>query len=82
MDPLRLLQKYSNIDSVENLQEGKGYFCSELIAVMYKLLGVFPKNICSAQYWPGSFSAEGKITLEKGAKLGEELRIEFENDKT
>ncbi len=79
LNPLRLLQKYSSTDSVENLHENKGYFCSELIASAYKTLGLLPRHISSAQYWPGTFSAEGKLKLEKGARFGDELLIEFEN---
>ena len=78
LDPLRLLQKYSSTDSVENLHEGKGYFCSELIASAYKIIGVLPKQISSAQYWPGTFSAEGKLKLQNEARFGDELLIEFD----
>jgi len=80
LDPLRLLQKYSSTDSVENLHENKGYFCSELIASAYKTLGILPKHISSAQYWPGTFSAENNLKLENGARFGEELLIEFEEN--
>ena len=71
LDPLRLLQKYSSTDSVENLHENKGFFCSELIATAYKTIGVLPKHISSAQYWPGTFSAEGNLKLESGARFGD-----------
>ena len=76
---MRLLQKYSNMDSVENLHENKGYFCSELIAATYKILGILPKQISSAQYWPGTFSAEGQLKLENGARLVDEQLIEFDD---
>lgn len=72
-----MLQKYSSNDSVENLHEGKGYFCSEIVASSYKILGVLPRHIRSAQYWPGTFSAEESLKLEKGAKFGDELLIEL-----
>ena len=83
MDPLRILQKYSSHDSVVAAvsSNDKGYFCSELVAVIYKLLGLLPKQISSSQYWPGSFSAETKLALGSGAALGDEYLIEFEVDR-
>ena len=73
-----MLQKYSNKDSVASIAEDKGYFCSELIATIYKRLEVLPKHISSANYWPGSFSAEEKLPLNPGAILGDEHLIEFD----
>ena len=67
-----MLQRYSSNDSVENLHENKGYFCSELIASSYKTLGILPKHIKSAQYWPVTFSAEENLKLGNGAKFGDE----------
>eukprot|EP00826_Nyctotherus_ovalis_P014654 TRINITY_DN1409_c0_g1_i8.p4 TRINITY_DN1409_c0_g1~~TRINITY_DN1409_c0_g1_i8.p4 ORF type:complete len:175 (-),score=46.45 TRINITY_DN1409_c0_g1_i8:141-665(-) len=78
LSPLRMMQKYSNLDSVTNIAENKGYFCSELVGSAFKLLGFLPKNISSAQYWPGSFSAEEKMVLGSGAAFGDEYLIEFE----
>lgn len=78
MSPLRILQKYSDRDSVADAEKkDKGYFCSELVAVIYKLLGILPNNISSAQYWPGSFSAETLLPLRGGAALGDEYLICF-----
>ena len=77
LSPLRMIQKYSDIDSVTNISENKGYFCSELVASIFKLLGFLPNNISSAQYWPGSFSAEENLTLSNGAAFGDEYLIEF-----
>ena len=63
---------------MENACDNKGYFCSELVASAYKVLGILPKNISSAQYWPGSFSAEEKLPLENKAKLTEERLVVFD----
>ena len=79
LNPLRLLQKYSDYNSVENVANKSGYFCSELVGSIYKLLGFLPKNISSSQYFPGTFSEETKLTLENGSVLGHEYLIEFEN---
>ena len=57
--------------------DSKGYFCSELAALILKQLGLLPNNISSSQYWPGSFSAEMKLPLIHGAYLGDEHIISF-----
>jgi hypothetical protein len=77
LDPLKLLKRYSSIDSVRNISKDKGYFCSELVASAYKVLGILPENICSSQYWPGSFSAEEKLQLMNGAYFGNEYLFDF-----
>jgi hypothetical protein len=77
LNPLRLLQKYSNNDSVKYVAEKNGYFCSELIAAIYKLIGLLPRHIRSSQYLPGSFSAESNLVLQNNAEFGDEYLIEF-----
>jgi len=79
-NPFRLLTKYSVNDSCENLNKNKKFFCSELVASIYKVMGVLPKNICSAQYWPGSFSCESNIDLINNCSLSEEYYISFDPD--
>ena len=59
-------------------KKDKGFFCSELVAVIFKLLGILPSNISSAQYWPGSFSAESQLDLGAGTVLGHEYLIYFQ----
>ncbi len=73
----RLVQKYSTTDSVNIIPENKSYFCSELIASLYKFLGLLPAEICSANYWPGSFSTETGIRLLNGARLEKEQLVDF-----
>jgi len=63
---------------VENISTDKGFFCSELVASAYKCLGLLPKQIASSHYWPGSFSAENNLTLLDGARLSDELLIDFD----
>jgi len=77
LSPLRMFQKYSTEDSVANTSNKNGYFCSELVASIFKLLGFLPKHISSAQYWPGSFSSENKLVLSNGAAFGDEYLLEF-----
>ena len=71
-----MLQRHSSTDSVENLQDNKTFFCSELIAACLKVIGLLPKDICCAQYWPGTFSSDSELKLLQGAKLEDELQVE------
>lgn len=77
LNPLRLLQKYSDNDSVKFVAEKNGFFCSELIAAIFKVIGLLPRHIRSSQYLPGSFSAESNLELRNGAEFGNEHLIEF-----
>ncbi|MDP4142871.1 MAG: hypothetical protein Q8936_00105 [Bacillota bacterium] len=52
------------------------FFCSELVAESYIQMGLLPAGRSSESYDPKDFSASGKITLENGAKLGEEISID------
>jgi Permuted papain-like amidase enzyme, YaeF/YiiX, C92 family len=58
--------------------EHENFFCSELVAAVYKEIGILPKKLSSCQYWPSSFSAKSGLELIGGAYLGEEMRILFE----
>jgi len=44
----------SNIN--ETIPKDRGFFCSELIALLYKKLGLLPEDKPCNKYWPGSFS--------------------------
>ena len=73
-------------------EKDKSYFCSELVARVYKIMGILPADVPSSQYFPGipiifkldlnlynlgSFSTEKELPLQKGAQLGEEMVIDF-----
>ncbi|VWU49958.1 PH domain-containing protein, putative [Hepatocystis sp. ex Piliocolobus tephrosceles] len=59
--------------------DDNGYFCSELIAECWKIMGVIPKNTPSSYIWPSNFSKkfEDKIQLQSGCQLNNELYIDF-----
>ena len=76
----------------DELDENRTFFCSELVAAAYKKIGILPKDISAAQYWPGiidfgfllltllstgTFSSEKQLNLLDGAKLGNEMLIDF-----
>ena len=68
----------TNKEDLNDLDEDKSYFCSELAAHSYKMLGLLPQDIPASRYWPGSFSSEKKeLPLLDNAELGEETVIDF-----
>ncbi len=65
-------------DSSEDPNKKSSYFCSELVASIYKLMGVLTKERPSVRYMPGSFEGPGtNLRLTSGAYLGNELLIDF-----
>ncbi len=55
-----------------------GYFCSELVASIFKRMNVIADSKLSSRYYPGAFEAEGcKLEFINGAYLGEEIMIDF-----
>lgn len=59
----KLLKKKSenlDIDSGKCF-ENKTFFCSELVAAAYKVLGILPKEVAASQYYPGKIKKITKI---------------------
>lgn len=63
---IKLMRKSSD-DDVEKAKNG--YFCSELVAKIYKLTGLLDKQKASSQYWPIDFTEASEMTLLNGAYL-------------
>ena len=59
-------------------------FCSKLIAVIFKDIGLLAPHRVSADFLPKHFSAayDGYLDLQRGAILGPELPINFDSVKT
>ena len=59
------------------IEEDRTFFCSELIAKAYKVLGVIEDDDQScANFYPSSFSAKSQaLKLKPGMELEEELNI-------
>lgn len=53
------------------------FFCSELIASAYKVMGVFPTDVKSSSIWPNDFVNDKKLPFIN-ATLGQEMLIDFE----
>jgi len=80
INPSKLIRKKNEEDDTDEIKEDKGYFCSELVASALKRVGLLDKELASSRYWPGDFSnelLERSVKLNKGARLGEELVIDF-----
>ena len=77
----KLLRKRCANDSDINIREDKTYFCSELVASIFKNFGLLPPEISASQYWPANFSSrcEPPLKLLDGAYLEEEKLLEFDN---
>lgn len=71
------MRKKCTTDFGETVDEKRNFFCSELVASAYKLMGLLPRKVSSTQYWPGSFAARRGLRLQGGAMLGEETLIDF-----
>ncbi|CAD8048153.1 unnamed protein product [Paramecium sonneborni] len=73
----KLLQDKSTIITSQNQNEDPTYFCSQLIAKLYKQIGLLNQDKSANQYWPGSFSNErADIQLSDGS-LSDEYLIGF-----
>lgn len=77
---MKLMRKTSQV-----VKEGKiidsdrTFFCSELVAKSFKVMGYLGEEKSSCQYHPGNFSAEKDLKLNFNCKLGEELLIDNHN---
>lgn len=59
-------------------QEYDHFFCSQLVAALYKKLDLLPSEVSSCNYWPGNFSDSKSLSLRAPAYLGEERVIKFD----
>jgi len=57
------------------IEDGRTFFCSELIAKAYKSLGISNDDRSSSSFFPSTFSAKGGLKLVEGAKLSPEFLI-------
>ena len=61
----------------ETLEQGRTFFCSELVAKAYKYSGIMPTDTASGHFKPSNFSStnDQMIKLVKGATLTKEILI-------
>ena len=53
----------------------EGYFCSELVAACYKVMGLINQKASCAHFWPVTFSTKKNILLLRDAKLSTEMQV-------
>ena len=66
--------------SVQEEQEGNikreeknSFFCSELVAALYKYLGILERTKSSTQYWPGSFEEDEDLHFVSTTEFGKPI---------
>ena len=75
---MSLCKLCSCINTKENPEKKDGYFCSELIASIYKRMKVIADDRLSSRFYPGSFeSPNNSLNFINGAYLDEEKLIDF-----
>ncbi|CAD8116172.1 unnamed protein product [Paramecium sonneborni] len=81
LTPMKLLKQKSTVQDINKQanKEERTFFCSELVAALYKKLEIFDQQKSSAQYWPGNLSSENKGLVILKGKLHPEQLIDFSN---
>lgn len=85
LNPSKIIKSESTVANGE-LQDGpavnagESYFCSELVADAWKVLGILPADSVGARYLPADFAAKRRIRVEHGCKLDNELLVDFDID--
>ncbi len=61
----------------QNEEDTSSYFCSELVAETYKILGILKRNITSSEYVPKDFASTStqELFLQKGYLLSGEYKV-------
>lgn len=73
----KLLKFQSKLGDFDG-SDKNNYFCSELVATLYKHLGLLEHKKSSTQYWPKDFSDHEGLQILNGA-LDPEREIVFED---
>ena len=64
----------SEESKVRLIEEGRGFFCSELVLKAYKVVGLIKTNQACSNWLPGDLTqAKNKLNLIPEASLGPEL---------
>lgn len=75
----KLLQFKSTLARTNEEEESKTYFCSELVARLYKELGILNEEKSSTNYYPVDFSDKGQLKIIRdGVSIGNERLISFD----
>mmetsp|Transcript_13679 Transcript_13679/g.19111 ORF Transcript_13679/g.19111 Transcript_13679/m.19111 type:complete len:618 (-) Transcript_13679:121-1974(-) len=72
LSPLKLLRRKASPTSQETT-----YFCSELVASAYQMIGFLPSSAAASTYYPSTFGEKSNLKLMGDATLSNEVMIEF-----
>ena len=76
LSPFKLMKRKSKaVMSGAFIESNRTFFCSELIAKTYKIMGLLEDTKASTTYFPNAFSQEKKLVMLNDAKLGPEITI-------
>jgi hypothetical protein len=75
----KLFKFQSVMHKTEEEKKSRTYFCSELVAALYKAMGLLEKGKSCTQYYPVHFSESSNLPLLKGT-LGPEQIICFDTE--
>jgi hypothetical protein len=59
--------------------DDRSYFCSELVACVYKHLGLLKPTVSAHQFLPRSFTADAPSHFVEGAGFGSEYLLDFDS---
>lgn len=62
----------------EDPKKKKGFFCSELVAMAYKMMGILPDDPPASKYWPGDFADSKNLKFINRAYLQSGMLIDFD----
>lgn len=61
-----------------NGQKYDSFFCSELVAALFKACGLLSAKVSCTQYWPVTFSDKESIDFLNGGKLEAEMVVNLD----
>lgn len=81
LDVGKMFKFTSSLNPTAEERKNRTYFCSELVAALYKQMGLLEREKSCTQYYPVHFSGTSNLPLLKGT-LGPEQIICFDVELT
>ncbi len=73
----KCLQKYLTASRGEEASSNQSFFCSELVATAYIVMGALTDKYSPARYFPVDFSSQRQVEWKDGAYLDFEYLIDM-----
>ncbi len=77
----KCLQKYLSATGGEEAYSNQAFFCSELVATAYIVMGILTNRYSPARYFPVDFSSQQQVEWAAGARLDFEYIIDMSSSK-